>query len=54
MTVTKNLLDEYPDKSKTKADLKKYLPEMSSKVFEDTGYPMVFTIDELDRCRPTL
>ena len=50
---TRNLLEEYRNKNKTKADLKKYLTEMSSKVFKETRHPMIFIIDELDRCRPT-
>ena len=50
---TRNLLEEYRNKNKTKADLKKYLAEMSSKVFNETSRPMIFIIDELDRCRPT-
>ncbi len=51
--VTRSLLEEYRDKCKTKADLRKYLTEMSLRVTEDTNCPLVFIIDELDRCRPT-
>ena len=51
--VTRNLLEEYREKNKTKVDLKKHLATMSTKVFESTNHPLIFIIDELDRCRPT-
>ncbi len=37
----------------TKDDLKKELTNLSNRVREETGHPLVFIIDELDRCRPT-
>ena len=46
-------LKSYRFQRATKDDLKKRLSEMSAKVREETGHPMVFIIDELDRCRPT-
>ena len=46
-------LDSYRSQRATKDQLKKRLSEMSAKVREETGHPMVFIIDELDRCRPT-
>ena len=46
-------LENYLSQRATKDDLKKRLTEMSEKVREETGQPMVFIIDELDRCRPT-
>ena len=51
--VTRNLLEEYRDKNKTKVDLKNHLATMSSNNFENTNHPLIFIIDELDRCRPT-
>ena len=29
------------------------MTDLSAKVLEDTGHPLVFIVDELDRCRPT-
>ena len=49
----RNLVDEYLDQRKTKEELKKHLAEISAEVVKETGHPMVFIIDELDRCRPT-
>ena len=46
-------LKSYLSQRATKDDLKKRLSEMSTEVREKTGHPMVFIIDELDRCRPT-
>ncbi len=43
----------YLSQRTTKDDLKKHLTDMSAKVRNETGHPMVFIIDELDRCRPT-
>ena len=49
----RNLLQEYLDQRATKDKLKEYLAKMSAAVFEETKHPLVFIIDELDRCRPT-
>ena len=49
----RNLLQEYLVQRKTKDDLKDKLTDLSKKVFDETEHPMVFIIDELDRCRPT-
>ena len=46
-------LENYLSQRATKDDLKKRLTEMAEKVRDETGQPMVFIIDELDRCRPT-
>lgn len=46
-------LDVYTDQRATKDEVKRQLAELSSQVHEDTGKPVVFIIDELDRCRPT-
>ena len=48
-----NLLDAYAAQRASKDELKKSLQELSSEVHGETGHPMVFIIDELDRCRPT-
>ena len=49
----KDPLKSYLSQRSTKEELKKRLKDMSAKVREETGHPMVFIIDELDRCRPT-
>ncbi|MXY43430.1 MAG: AAA family ATPase [Dehalococcoidia bacterium] len=47
------LLEGYREQRKTKDALKEQLASLASAVKEDTGQPLVFIIDELDRCRPT-
>ena len=49
----KSLLDSYMDQRATKDKLKEELRDLSAKVANDTGHPLVFIVDELDRCRPT-
>ncbi len=46
-------LNSYLSQRATKDELKGCLTEMSDKIRDETGHPMVFIIDELDRCRPT-
>ena len=48
-----NPLEHYRSQRATKDELRKDLEELSSKVRGKTGHPLVFIIDELDRCRPT-
>ena len=48
----RDFLKEYVEQRATKDKLKKHLTEMSAEIFETTNHPMVFIIDELDRCRP--
>ena len=49
----KTLFDKYSEKRATKNELKKELTNLASRVAKDTGHPLVFIVDELDRCRPT-
>ena len=48
----KAFLKAYLDQRATKDKLKQSLTKMSAAVLAATGHPMVFIIDELDRCRP--
>lgn len=50
---TKNHFEHYLNQRATKDDLKESLSELATSVFKETGNPLVFIIDELDRCRPT-
>ena len=48
-----NDLADYLEKRAAKDGLKKHLAELAAEVRADTGQPLLFIIDELDRCRPT-
>ena len=48
-----SLLDDYRDQQATQRAVKERLAELGAKVREDREQPLVFIIDELDRCRPT-
>ena len=49
----RDLLQKYLDQRKTRDRLKEQLTKLSDAVAEETQRPLVFIIDELDRCRPT-
>ena len=49
----KERLDAYLEKQAAKNELKVLLRELAAEVRDETGQPLVFIIDELDRCRPT-
>ncbi len=46
-------LKEYSSQRESREKLKSKLGELSQEVKADTGSPLVFIVDELDRCRPT-
>ena len=50
---TDSVLDEYSSSKESKKRLKKHLEEMAKEVMKETKQPLVFIVDELDRCRPT-
>ena len=47
----RDFLKDYFDQRAAKDELKRHLAKMSEKVSMETKHPMVFIIDELDRCR---
>lgn len=49
----KERLDGYLEKRTAKNKLKVLLRELAAEVRDETSQPLVFIIDELDRCRPT-
>ena len=49
----KSLLDAYLEQNTTKNAVKGHLVQLSRQVADDTGHPLIFIVDELDRCRPT-
>ena len=46
-------LEEYSSQRKSRKKLRSQLKKLSKKVKAETGSPLVFIVDELDRCRPT-
>lgn len=51
--IGQNALKDYKDQHKYKEDLKFYLSQLSNIVKQENDTPLVFIVDELDRCRPT-
>ena len=52
-TDERNPIDEYLVQRATKDEVRGHLSDFSISVADETGHPLVFIIDELDRCRPT-
>ncbi len=46
-------LDAYLEQRGTKDSFKNQLGRLAEEVARETGHPVVFIVDELDRCRPT-
>ena len=51
--VVDKTLKEYSSQRESREKLRSQLEELSKKVEAETGNPLVFIVDELDRCRPT-
>ena len=51
-TEEKTLVDKYLEQRATKNKLKQHLTNLSEAVVTKTEHPLIFIIDELDRCRP--
>ncbi len=49
----KTPLDAYLEQRATKDSFKNQLGQLAAEVARETGHPLVFIVDELDRCRPT-
>lgn len=50
---TVDVFDKYSQQTESKNKLKDELKKLAGEVHKKTGHPLVFIIDELDRCRPT-
>lgn len=48
-----NLLNDYRTQLRTKREIRNHLARLAEVVKEQSEKPLVFIIDELDRCRPT-
>ena len=52
-SATENVFTQYDELTESKLELKKRLEELGEKVYMETKRPLLFVIDELDRCRPS-
>lgn len=51
-TPSERVFEEYEELNAAKNDLRDRLRELGDRVYASTGRPLLFVIDELDRCRP--
>lgn len=51
-SVAECAVGDYISQRVNKDELRKRLNEMATRVYDETAHPLVFIIDELDRCRP--
>ena len=52
-TASERVFGNYCQLTEDKADLRNRLGELGTKIMAETDRPLLFVIDELDRCRPT-
>lgn len=52
-TGTESAFDEYLSLAERRNDLRNRLTEVAQRIAEETKRPLLFIVDELDRCRPT-
>lgn len=52
-TPAEGAFEAYARISSCREDLRERLTKLATKIFEETNHPLLFVIDELDRCRPT-
>lgn len=52
-TASESAFDEYVSLIGYREDLKRRLQDLADSIFTRNGKPLIFIIDELDRCRPT-
>ncbi len=52
-TASEAVYDDYLEQTKARNDLRGRLQELADKVYAEDSFPLIFIVDELDRCRPT-
>ena len=52
-TASEAAYDDYLDLTNARNDLRRRLQELADKVYGEDSFPLIFIVDELDRCRPT-
>lgn len=52
-TASEAVYDDYLEQTKARNDLRQRLQELADNVYAEDSFPLIFIVDELDRCRPT-